>query len=348
VWWDLATASGDGSGSRGDFTNWLRHAQSEGHCDEVLVSFKGHYVHGAVNGVPQPAPGERCPDRGHTIPPCDAPAESLVAGEFKKFLEIDWRAEAGFTGSFAFTPWNEPNNEFDAGNGLGKVIAPDTAAKYYLSLMSLCRQHGCKVAAGDLASNGDWPRDFEWNCANDSVKDLTVVHADGKRYCKNASSENPGNKLEPSYLDYYKHYIVNNAADYGLGNDFHAPYFAFHGWHDANGYFKGKAKCTNYGDCVTRRVLKSLGGSHWGATQIWDTEVGASQGDPIGKGEQACVAAFVMHITTVSRRITRLYYTRLHGGAGEIVGGTVAHPDVHPALGVLASRETRRAGCAAF
>lgn len=329
--------AGSPAGKRAAFEYWLAHAQTDGGCQEVLVSFQAH----AVDGNGKPIPGERCANGAS--PPCDAPSEKQVHDAFAKFVETDWAKETGYTGSFAFTPWNEPNNQYGAGNGLGRVIPAETAARFYLTMESLCRQHGCVVAAGDFASNGVWPRDFEWNCANDNLADMTTTDRHGTKWCKTPSSENPGNKLAASYLDLYKNTVANEAAHYKVPDRPRA--FAYHGWHDANDYINDGNKCLDYGDCVTRRVLKSLGGS-WGGVDIWDTEVGASQGQPIDDKTQACGAAFLLSLSSISPRIKRIYYTRMHGGAGDLVNGSYPQPVAkRPALEVLAKRETSVRGC---
>lgn len=310
VAWNVAeqpAGMGD-SGSKPGERPWLEYwlHEAEGHCDEALISFQSH-----TRGNP--------------------PRVSDFAAAFEAFLAVPWRAETGFTGKLAFTPWNEPDNQGGAGNGLGQVIEPERAAAYYLSMVKPCERHGCKVAAGDFASNGNWWNDFEWNCANDNVPSSEL--------CKQASPENPGH--EPaSYLDRYKDYIANHAREFGLPDGFRPAYFAFHGWHDANEYLHAGNHCGSYGDCVTRRLLKSLGGS-WGGVQIWDTEVGVDQdGPPISDAEQACGAAFLVRITAVSPRIKRLYYTRMHGGTGELMRSHLERP----AFEVLAERRTQFAG----
>lgn len=290
-------------GTRPWFEYWLHEAQ--GRCDEALVSFKAQ-----ASGDP-PTGG----DSGE------------FAKAFEAFLAQPWAADTGFRGTFAFTPWNEPNNPEGAGNGLGQVIAPELAAEYYLVAEKRCQAAGCKVAAGDLASNGTWWNDFEWNCADDNVapRDLcripSVMNAQGH---------------PASYLDRYKNTVANEARAYGLPDGFRPTYFAFHGWHDANEYLSAGSHCGSYGDCATRRLLQSLGGS-WGGVRIWDTEVGVDQdAAPITDTEQACGAAFLVRLTALSPRIDRLYYTRLHGGTGELLHGHTPRL----ALGVLAHRDT--------
>jgi hypothetical protein len=311
--WDVASQApgvGNGSsagGSRAWFEYWLQ--QAEGQCDEALITFKGPGTGKAPSGGPS---GE-------------------LAHAFEAFLAQPWAQETGFTGTFSFTAWNEPNNPNPAGNGLGTVIAPELAAQYYLAAERSCRARGCKAAAGDFASNGTWWNDFEWNCADDNVAP--------DQLCKADSSENPGHH-PASYLDRYKNYIAAHAPEYGLPGGFRPEYFAFHGWHDINEYLDSGNHCADYGDCVTRRLLTSLGGS-WGSVRIWDTEVGVDQDGPaISNAEQACGSAFLLRLTALSPRITRLYYTRLHGGTGELVDRTTPRP----ALEVLARRRTTYAG----
>jgi hypothetical protein len=282
---------------------WL-HAAG-GQCSEALISFQAEAA-------------------------ASPPTQAEYKAAFLAFLDTPWAAQTGFTGSFSFTPWNEPNNPAGDGNGLGTVIAPELAATYYLTAERQCASHGCKVAAGDFASNGNFWNDFEWNCANDNVAAADL--------CKTPSSMNTTGK-PASYLDRYKDYIANHAADYSLGAGFRPKYFAFHGWHDINEYLDADRKCGTYGDCATRRLLQSLGGS-WGGVEIWDTEVGVGQNQAYPPAKQACGAAFLLDMTALDRRITRMYYTRLHGGNEQLLDG---HTPL-PALGVLASRRPSAAG----
>ena len=115
--------------------------------------------------------------------------------------------------------------------------------------------------------------------------------------------------------------------------------FAFHGWHDVNEYLKTGNHCESYDDCATRRILTSLGGS-WGGVELWDTEVGMGQKGALSDPAQACGAAFLMRLSTLSRRITRIYDTRLHGGTLALFDGATPRP----ALTVLAHRETTFTG----
>ncbi len=147
--------------------------------------------------------------------------------------------------------------------------------------------------------------DFEWNCANDNVAESQL--------CKTKSS--------------------------GLPAGFRPEYFAYHGWHDSNEYINDASHCSTYGDCALRRILQSLGGS-WGGVAIWDSEDGFGQNVAIADGEQACAAAFDLRLLTISRRVHRLYITRLHGGGGQLLDGHTARP----AMDVLAKRDRTAPG----
>ena len=303
VAWNIANQpphSGDASkqSDRAYVDDWL--ARAEGHCDEALLSFQA-YDHGAP------------------------PSEAAFAAAFHNFVSADWAAETGFTGTFAFTPWNEPNNPADSGDGLGVAIDARLAARYYLAAEKECRAHGCKVAAGDFASNGNLWNDFEWNCADDNVA--------AAQLCKQTSSANPGG-APSSYLDRYKNEIATRATAFGLPAGFRPETFAYHGWHDTNQYLNLADHCSTYGSCALRRILKSLGGS-WGGVAIWDTEDGIGQSTAPDDRAQACGAAFLLRLTSLSSRLHRLYITRLHGGGGQLLVGHTARP----ALEVLADRE---------
>lgn len=305
VQWNVANqAPGAGdvtdSSTRAYLDHWL--SKAEGHCDEALISFKSH-SHG------------------------QAPAASSFQTAFDKFVSTNWKAETGFSGAFSFTPWNEPNNGADDGNGLGTPIDARLAARYYLVAEAACRKHGCKVAAGDFASNGNMWDAFEWNCANDNVAEADL--------CKTKSSANPS-KAPASYLDKYKNEIVNRAVDYGLPKGFKPGYFAYHGWHDANEFLHDGAHCTAYANCALRRILRSLAGA-WEGVEIWDTEDGAGQSDAPDDHDQACTAAFMIRLQTITSRVRRMYVTRLHGG-----GGGLIHDDHSPrlALNIFAKRRT--------
>jgi hypothetical protein len=286
--------------SRAYLDDWLSKAQ--GHCGEALISFKTIGVHGA------------------------APGADTYQQAFDKFAATDWAAETGFTGKLSVTPWNEPNNKADAGNGLGVVIEARLAARYYLAAEAACRKHGCTVAAGDFASNGDMWDSFEWNCANDNVNPGEL--------CKSKSAANPGNAAA-SYLDLYKNEIVNSATSYGLPKGFRPEFFAYHGWHDANEYLDNAQHCDSYDNCALRRILRSLGGS-WANVEIWDSEDGAGQTQTPNDHDQACTAAFMLRLQAITSRVRRMYITRLNGGGGQLI--TTGHV-ARPALGIFAQRK---------
>ena len=290
-------------GARAYVDNWF--AKAQGHCDDALISFQT-YSHG------------------------NPPSTADYAHAFDEFARTNWAAEAGFTGRLSFTPWNEPNNGADSGNGLGAPIDARLAARYYLAAERSCRQHGCTVAAGDFASNGNMWNDFEWNCANDNVAPSQL--------CKQKSSANPGGKPS-SYLDRYKNEIVDRTSEFGLPASFRPQAFAYHGWHDSNEYLDAASHCATYGDCALRRVLRALGGS-WGSVAIWNTEDGIGQTTEPSDDEQACGAAFMLRLMTVTNRVQRLYITRLHGGGGQLLVGHTPRP----AMEVLAKRELHYAG----
>lgn len=295
-----------GSGSIDDHAtpafieDWLRKAQ--GKCDEVLISFKSMT--------------KRSP-----------PPTSEFADAFEAFVSTNWRARTGFTGNFAYTAWNEPNNGDDAGNGLGVEIPPRVAARYYLVAERACKKHDCKVAAGDFASNGNMWDHFRWNCANDNVA--------RSQLCREKSSMNPDGR-GASYLDIYKNEIVNSAPDLGLGAGFRPTYFAYHGWHDTNRYINEGDHCSSYETCTLRRLLRSLRGS-WGNVMIWNTEDGVGQTTAPDDRAQACAAAFLLRLELVSSRVKRVYLTRLRGGPGTLL---LADHTRRPAATIFANRET--------
>jgi hypothetical protein len=310
--WDVGSQqphSGDASdqSSREYLDTWL--AAAAGHCAEALISFKSMTNRAAID-------------------------EADFTTAFDNFVSTDWKTETGFSGTFVFSTWNEPNNPATAGNGLGVQIEANLAARYYMAATKLCRSHDCKVVAGDFATNGNMWDDLEWNCANDNVP-LDEL-------CSEFSSENPTHK-PASYLDKYKNEIAQhrNDAAYGLGGAFHPMYFAYHGWHDTNEYLAAGAHCDSYNDCAARRLEKSLGGM-WAATDIWDTEDGMGQNGALSDHDQACGAAFLLRLATLTDRVKRVYITRLSGGDDELITGS----DARPALGVLANREkTYAADC---
>lgn len=82
--------------------------------------------------------------------------------------------------------------------------------------------------------------------------------------------------------------------------------------------------------------MRSLRGS-WGDVVIWNTEDGIGQHSDAAPTDrqQACGAAFVIRLHTITSRIKRLYLTRLRGGPGTLIDGTTPRP----ALTVLARRQ---------
>lgn len=267
------------------------------------------------------------------------PTTSEYAKAFERFVATDWAKETGYKGRLSFTPWNEPNNKAQDGNGLGVQLDARLVARYYLAAERACRKHPTQcnvVAAGDFASNGDMWNDFEWNCSNDNVAPSDL--------CKTNSSVNPSG--EPaSYLDRYKNEIANRATQFGLPKGFRPEVFAFHGWHDTNNYLNEGAHCATYDTCALRRILRSLSGS-WGHVALWNTEDGIGQHDELDDDKQANGAAFLLRLQTITTRVHRLYITRLHGGSTELVrenrelvnGMPVKERSPRPAMCVLAKR----------
>ena len=308
TYWDIAhhdPVGGDKTHILSGLIDWITHSS----CDEVLVSFQG----------PQQA--------GAESPPTATSFESAFVA-FQALTHAGKPLHA-WAGKLTFTPWNEPNNAANSGNGLHEAITPELAAAYYLAARRHCSpSSGCTVAAGDFATNGGTAADIEWNCANDNVA------GDKPDHCAAPSPENPADK-PPSYLDWYKHFIATHATDYGLAVGFRPEVMAYHPWHDVNAYIESNAECTDYHDCVTRRLLRSLQGS-WGAVAIWDTEIGVGlQASPApSKHEQACGAAFLVRLTDLSSRIKRVYYMRFDGGNGPLVESGSVRPAGH----VLATR----------
>jgi hypothetical protein len=304
---------------------WLKQAHSVGGCEEALISFKGDWKKGEAD---------------HSPPPYDHYKNAMLA-----FKKIPWKEISGFTGNISISPWNEPNNGSDEGNGLGKPIAADRAATYYLIAQEVFEPGDWKVAAGDFASNGNFWDNFEWNCANDDVRTGDL--------CKKKSPYNTGRPSKhASYLDNYKNHIYTHWHDYKIKAK-HPPYFAFHGWHDINVFLEHGSMCRDYSDCVTRRLSESLSGKFWQDLEIWDTETGVGQKDFYEPPKQACGAAFLLDTTAIDQRITRIYYTRLYNAnpktlpqellTQKVVDGKAEYVP-SDALGVLAWREPSRAG----
>jgi hypothetical protein len=146
VSWDVAEEpAGSGSTTTAGSLVWLQNwlAAYQGHCQEALITFKWivgvscRYYTGCAQGTDVEA-----------IP---HPAE--VGAALSAFLNAKW---TGWSGTFAFTPWNEPNNAAASGDGFdnGDAIGARTAAEYYLSMRFYCTPAAnCEIAAGDFASN---------------------------------------------------------------------------------------------------------------------------------------------------------------------------------------------------
>jgi hypothetical protein len=304
--WDIAeNPIGSGNinreGTRAWLEDWLKHAQ--GQCDEALLTFK--YIDGVSKGKGFPTPAD-------------------FEAAFKMFQSISW-AYTGWTGTFAFTAWNEPNNGAPSGDGLSIPVEAKLAADYYLALRKYCTPPSCSVAAGDFGSNGHLGNGFVQNCTR-GVATL----------CRNAS-----------YLDQYKYYLANDAASYGLGSgtSFRPEMFAYHGWDDINDYINHNPNCGSVKDhnCTTWVLLNSLSSDSWANSEIWDTEVGAGQNPQSNPDAitQACAASFLLRLTaTAGARITRIYYTRPYENDGEHWSLFTPSGDPKPAFTVLANRDT--------
>jgi hypothetical protein len=287
VGWDVATkpaGSGtiDDHGSPAFLEDWLGNAQ--GKCAEALISFKA-------------------------MAPAAVPATSAFAAAVEAFAATDWKSRTGFNGRIAIAPWNEPNNAAASGNGLGVIIPPRVAARYFLATERACRMYGCDAIAGDFASNGNMWNDYEMNCANDDVAPANL--------CAQKSAMNTTNK-PASYLDIYKNEIVYRAAEFELPADFRPRAFAYHGWHDSNSYIDKSDHCSSYATCTLRRVLYSMSGT-WATVEIHNSEDGVGQTSAPDDRMQACTAAFLMRLLAISPRVKRLYITRLRGGPGTLI-----------------------------
>lgn len=301
VSWDVALEpQGSGSASEQGSLVWLQDwlQAYSGHCDEALITFKWvvgvscNYYTGCANGS------------NVEVPP--HPVE--VGNALSAFLSATW---PGWSGKFAFTPWNEPNNPGVSGDGFdnGTEVGARTVADYYLAMRDHCTPSAnCEIAAGDFASNGNGYEDFIQKCADDTTT-----------LCSNGS-----------YIDTFKYYLNHDATAYGLPAGFRPEYFAFHGWSDANDYLHylqtgASTNCDTLTspNCVTRLTYDAFsnaihsGNSTWTNVNFWDTEVGVGQNgntydtDPTND-QQAETAAFLLDLTgTVSSRFWRLLYTRI-------------------------------------
>lgn len=294
VSWDVALQpAGSGTATQQGSLVWLQAwlAAYQGHCSQALITFKWivgvscHYYTGCALGTDVEA-----------IP---HPVE--VGNAVNAFLSATW---SGWTGTFAFTPWNEPNNAAASGDGFdnGLTVGARTAADYYLSMRFYCTPTlPCDIAAGDLASNGSLWQDSYQNCADDT----TTLCSGG------------------SYLDTLKYYLNHDATAYGLPSGFRPEFYAYHAWSDANDFLTGNANCdaVTTKTCVTWLTFYAFstathsGNSSWTSVHFWDTEVGIGQDHTVASAsndEQAKAAAFVLNLTgTVSSRFWRLFYTRV-------------------------------------
>jgi hypothetical protein len=331
VSWDVAEEpAGSGSSTQQGSLVWLQDwlAAYQGHCQQALITFKWivgvscEYYTGCAQGTGVEA-----------IP---HPVE--VGDAVKAFLAASW---PGWTGTFAFTPWNEPNNPGTSGDGFdnGDEVGARTAADYYLSMRYYCTPAvSCDIAAGDFASNGNGWEDFVQECADDT----TTLCSGG------------------SYMDTFKYYLNHDATAYGLASGFRPEYFSYHAWSDTNDYLHYLQNGTSTNcytlsspDCVTRLTYDAFsnaihsGNSTWTSVNFWDTEVGVGQNGNTydtspTNDQQAATAAFMLDLTgTVSSRFYRLFYTRIWEPDGEwwsmfCSNGTTAKPS----FTVWADRET--------
>jgi hypothetical protein len=322
VSWDVALEpAGSGSTTQEGSLVWLQTwlANSQGHCDEALISFKWYngvtcvYYTGCALGVSQTPPH---------------PVE--VGNAVHAFLQASW---PGWTGTFAFTPWNEPNNAAASGDGFtnGSTVGARTAADYYLAMRFYCiPANGCSIGAGDFASNGNLWQDSIQNCSDDDAA-----------LCTNAT-----------YMDTFKHYLNNDATAYGLASGFRPEVFAYHGWSDVNDFLNGNSNCAavTTKTCVTWLTYYAFAtdthpaNSSWTGVKFWDTEVGVGQDHGVASptnDEQAKAAAFMIDLTaTVSSRFWRIYYTRIWETDGEYWSMFCSTGSQRPSLTVWADRET--------
>jgi hypothetical protein len=304
--------TGGDTHTRAGLIAWFASAETD--CDEVLVTFQGPKV---------------------TMTP---PTATTFEHAFLAFQAMTAAGQplAAWATKLSYTAWNEPNNPLVNGNSLLTHLSPELAAEYYLALRRHCSpSDGCKVAAGDFATNGKFNDDLVRNCDNDNDPANTPTR------CAHPSPMNPTNQ-PPSYLDRYKNYIAVNAPNYGLPNTFRPEYFAYHPWQDVNEYIRSNAKCSDYNSCGTRRLIESLGGS-WAQTEIWDDEIGIGlqfSTPPDPTTTHPCGAAFLMQLTKLDPRINRVYYMHFSSGNGRLYNNTT----LTPAGQVLAARATTYAG----
>lgn len=219
VSWDVGLQpAGSGDVNTAGTSAWLQAwlQAYEGHCDQALISFQW------VDGV-------SCVYYACALGSAEEPPHPVEVGNsVHGVLTGSW---PGWTGTFAFTPWNEPNNPGQSGDGFtnGVKVGARTDADYYLASRFYCTPAAnCQIAAGDLASNGNTWQDSYQNCADDT----TTLCANG------------------TYLDTMKYYLNHDAPAYGLPSGFRPEFYAYHGWSDANDFLNSNANC----DAVTTKT----------------------------------------------------------------------------------------------
>lgn len=299
--------------ARQKFESWIADANNP--CVDTLITFQ-------ASGTGESA---HAPSDFHDVPGCT----TCFGTAFKAFLDAFtpmWETGANPDRKFSFTAWNEPNNGGGSGNGIGSKMSPITAGQYYLMARHLCGADPsrCKVAAGDLGSNGGMIADYQQNCASDVDSSL----------CPQAS-----------WLDRYKHFIAFHADDpaFRLGGGFRPEYWAYHPWQVVNNYAtwldtggQQGSRCTDDANCSTMALLHSLGGS-WSGGHIWDTEIGSGQGSSLSDETQAKGAAYLLHIeSSLTNRIWRIYYQGIETGSWQII----CKGKERPSFRVLAQRDT--------
>jgi hypothetical protein len=339
VAWDIAlpTTNGKILGEGRELSDWLgdrkpgddtsSQAIAPNPCEEVLVSFKGTKAEGGAEPT-------GLDDDPASCPRCFGTA-------FRAFLVKYWdtwasKAPTDRAHVFSFTAWNEPNNGHDAGDGRGKALSPEVAALYYLMARKICNEaaYGCKVAAGDMASNTPFIDQFATNCEDDDV---------GPKACGKAS-----------WLDDYKVSIANHANDarFGFGAKFKPDIWAYHAWQEINDYTYYRDKhpdpCNGQDtDCATGLMVRALKGDRWKGAELWDTEVGVGQqgarrGD-VDDRTQAEGAAYLLKVSAAAG-VSRIYYQGVEDDTDpwRITCGVRRRPS----WDVLAKRQTTFAGSA--
>jgi hypothetical protein len=322
--------------TKADFEDYLRSENPNGPgdtkfknpCEDVLVSFKGTSVEDNKKIIKGEEPS------GPDDDPTNCP--HCFGSAVRAFLRSYWSVWATKGRTFSFTAWNEPNNPGLAGNGIGTKLSAERAAAYFLVLQNICNEpeYGCKVAAGDMESNGgddqaNGIHDYETHCDADI----------GSTPCPKAS-----------WLDSYKAAIAKNAKLHGLKEGFRPAYWAFHGWQEMNQvvYYGLSDPCKSDPEtkCAMTMMQASLKGT-WSHGELWDTETGVAQKEPhaktktsaavptIGDELQAKGAAYLLD---VSQRggVTRIYYQGVEPGPWKITCGGKPRPS----FCVLANRYT--------